>query len=563
MSQKWKWTEIVALLAVVLVAILLRFANLGYGIGTLDRPHKPYNGDEVYSMNGMSTMVPSKLYFNPVSGHREGAVGYYMWMSAYLPMRAIGYLKTFPHVSLPGDTNYNKALYLGRVVVALSDVLIVLLTFFITLRITQARVTGVFAAAIVAVIPYEIILAQEMRPHTLSNLWTYLLLFLALSSYDKNRGLRYWAFLGAIAGVSAATRYHMAFNVGMPILFWLFRRHFIEGTPWKQLHKSIFSKQIGVVFLAAIGTFVLVDPYLFFEFKKATPDLQFQASFASTSQFKGWGIFDLSRLWSYFIYGIPYGTGPLLAILFYFCTVYTLSLRQYRRFALPIAVFFLLFYYYVVKLYYFMPPCFYSVRAVSVIFPAFSIFTAIALMHLWNKYQSIWSRFFIMVVVTAAILPAMWMTGAYIRSNNLENDPNSQFYSYISAQKMESGQKLKVGYWSASRNYAIPQVELLQTQGFVNLIDLHQQTVERFNETFISSAPDIDYLLLSNLYFGVHQLDPAWIVPALEKTGKFKLERVFDKRFEFLGIEYPMNEIQRPIDYPFPLKLYLLRRLKT
>jgi 4-amino-4-deoxy-L-arabinose transferase-like glycosyltransferase len=138
---------------------------------------------------------------------------------------------------------------------ALSSVALALFTFQVSRRLFDDDVTGLVAAALVAINPFEVYYAQEARMYAMLSLWamasTWALLAWWQTRDQQRRGAR-WPWLAYVLTATAGLYTHYAFpfvmlaqSLSVGIWLWITRRR--EGTPRHLL--SWILAQVAVVML--------------------------------------------------------------------------------------------------------------------------------------------------------------------------------------------------------------------------------------------------------------------------------------------------------------------------
>ena len=336
-------------------------------------------------MSVMNEVDPSHGDFNPEEAHREGAFSYHLWTASAVVLRQIGLIeKPLPEIKAY-DGDYRHLLLACRAVVVLSDLFCVLLVWSIARHITGQESAGLIAAAILAITPYEVIHAHFMRTHNMANAAAMLAVWLALRLRHDQRWTAF-AICGVATGVAAATRY-TAVTVGVvPALIAIGAR--LEHRNGRTLFESVdlpsLTPKFVVLSLSTIAGFAAADPFLFLDFRSASSYLGVTATYAVTDQFSLASFLDLSKLWLYIVWLIPYGMLPLLWILIYASFIYVLFLRRYWVYVLPLWIFSVAYLYPMAKGYLAVPG---FIRAALLVFPVFAVFCGIACTSVWTSLR--------------------------------------------------------------------------------------------------------------------------------------------------------------------------------
>jgi len=90
---------------VIIVASILRFKGISWGLPSDELPLAPLHPDEIWAMTVLSQMNWSLGDFNPEMGHREGALAYYIWTAFGLVLKWMGVLNKMPWEIASYDSN--------------------------------------------------------------------------------------------------------------------------------------------------------------------------------------------------------------------------------------------------------------------------------------------------------------------------------------------------------------------------------------------------------------------------------------------------------------------------
>ena len=184
-----------------------------------------------------------------------------------------------------------------------------------------------------------------MRTHIVANFFLTLVIFLSLDLARDNFSNRRLAAVGLACGFATATKYTAGVVALVPVMFLIARR-----LPYRDCLLAI----VRMAGFALLG-FFLTDPFLFLKFQDARAALAEQGSYIAGGEFRWQTLFDLSRVYVFLRYLIPYGTLPLLWVLFYASVAVAFMSRATRRISIPLALFLLLYLYPMAKGYFDLP----------------------------------------------------------------------------------------------------------------------------------------------------------------------------------------------------------------
>jgi len=530
LSRRSLWV----LAAILALGAFLRIRGIEWGLPTAAVPHAPYHPDETWAMSVLRELDPVHLRLNPVDAHREGALSYYLWMVAALGLRAIGAISTLPSAMAEYGSDYRRVLLAGRLVTVAFDLGSVALVYFGLREVCRGQVASALGALALAIAPFEVIHAHYMRSHIVANFFLTLAIVLSLDLVRDEVGRRRFAAIGLACGFAAAAKYPAGAVALVPVMFLVAR-----GLPPREIARAV--ARIGA--FALLG-FFLADPFLFLKFQSARAALAEQGSYVATREFRWQSLFDLSRLWVFVKYLIPYGTLPALWVLFYISAAAAFVSRATRRISIPLGLFLLLYLYPMAKGY-FAAPIF--IRAALQLFPVFAFLVGLA----WNELESrnrvralIPSASLVVVgILLASLLYDIGYTGAMSKG-----DARDQLHEFVNTESASG--PLTVGYYGGGHDYFLvkPALETFPAD--------RVRTVTDTARLRAGSEPGLDYLVLTSFEPGNEATVRAEI-RFLEASGRYRFLRVFSNPVRAFGLtfDYPANP--HDLQYPLP-KLYLL-----
>lgn len=531
------------LLAILLLAAVLRCVGLTWGIPTPAVPHRPFHYDEHTVMGVMRQFDLARRDFNPESAHLEGPFAFYAWEGAAIVMRALGVLDKMPNrFTGYGDPDYFRMMLAGRFVMVLFDLASLLLVYLIVRRIAS-RGAALLGALLFAIIPFEIIHCHFMRPHIAGNFFVCLIILLAYRVYDTKRPTLLAAISGLAIGMAIATRYHLFALAVIPYTAMVYRSVNLDSercspAAW---FRAAVQQRVWLMAACAAAGFCLSDPYLFLDFEAARASMTSQASATTFSQF-GWpGIFDLSRPWRYLVWVLPAGT-VFLWIIFYASAAYCIFTREYRRYVLPLLFFVLLYGFYSTKGY-----GLYCIRVLLHIFPILVIWSALAIIHAWEalRGRGILRTSFAAVVGFIILATIVFDLACVTSMTWRTDDPYLQLRAYFSRPGMPPVPRVGLISLEWDR-YMLPN--------FTTLInhDNGRKAVLTDSKTDYQNAEGAaDYIILFEFDWTMTGRIRTRMDELL-RSGRYRRVATFRNRPSLAGVEFDCADKPTDFRYPYP-----------
>ncbi len=522
--------------------------GLSWGIPTAEIPHRPFHPDEVWEMRVLSQLNPEAGDFLPEEAFREGPVSAYVWVYSGMIARQFGFLSFLPYQIGTEDIYYASFVSFARGIVVFLDILSVALIFFSIRLMTPVLPAAVLGSLALAVCPFEIIYSRFMRTHTMANFFACLVMFFSAYLY-RSKSKLLGAVIGLLIGVSSATRYPTVIVGVVPGLMIIFARFGELKALGKPIRERVFAVlldgQLWALLVCSVFGFLFSAPAFLFNFDEILPHLQYQAKFADTKEFSFLNLFSLFRLLAYVIEIIPYGTYPLLWLLFYGSVFFLLFRKSSYRYSIPLLV--MLFgYLYGMGKGYLTGPLF--IRAVILMFPGFAILFGLAVaecFHLYKDRKYVWRG---LLALAIAVLSA---SAVYDISYGLaleRDDPRIQLYKHLKRRLRPQG--LVLGQYPDFWNYFVsnPTLEVLKKDNL---------RLE-YREDFAENPGNVNYVLVSA--FEGRDFEKARTrIAELREKGKFVVEQKFENPPTIFGRSLWFESYPHDLSYPFPT-LYLLRR---
>src|SRR4029077_18758403 len=184
--------------------------------------------------------------------------------------------------------------------------------------------------------------------------------------------------VGLISGLGAATRYPVGIIVLIPCLYLLFDGG-SDVRSWRLRFsvraKNFFASQVWLIGLAFIIGLFLGHPMLFLDTSSVTKAITNETlKYASLQQFSRGQLVNLSVVWRYVTYLIPFAMYPVLWLVPYCAILYLLFRRGLYSLSVPILIFSFVYLYFMGKGY-FGP---YFARITLLLFPGLCVLVGIA-----------------------------------------------------------------------------------------------------------------------------------------------------------------------------------------
>ncbi len=532
--------------SVLLLGGYLRSAGLTWGLESGYGHYRNFQPDEFVSLRGVLEIDLLRGKIKAPSAYFEGTFNYYLWAvpkAALKLMSAAGLVSTASTKLEMED--HAHLLYVCRWMSVLVDLCTIVIVFLAIREATRNFYPALLGCFVYTVLPMQVIYAHFMRTHVLSNLLCALVIWLSLKLRNARRS---WmlVLVGLLSGLAGATRYPAGIIVVIPCLYLLFDRG--DDLPnWKfRLWGRAKSFVAGPVWLIALGFVIglfLGHPMLLLSPLSVTKAITGQTlKYASLHEFNGSQLVNLSVVWKYTSYLIPFAMYPFLWLVPY-CAILYLGFRRslYQR-SLPILIFSGLYLYFMAKGY--LGP--YFARATMILFPGFCILVGFAFRDLWLSLKK--HRAAVIVLITSPLLltlPSIAFDEAYVRAMQ-QRDSRSVVREDLG--KLIGNSPVTIGVLRLGGYFhtVMPTVEPLKSDKVViRLQDAGQKA---------------DFLLAG--FTG--QIDPAQLnatIKGVEAQGQFKYDKTYSVRAKIFGQEFRLARFPSDMTYPFPT--ILVFRAKT
>jgi hypothetical protein len=519
----------------LLLGAYLRITGLTWGLTSGYGHLRNFQPDEFVSLRGVLQIDLLTGGLKAPGAYFEGTFNYYLWAvpKALLGIAASKGAHLGDSMSLP---DYSNLLYVCRWMSVLFDLCTIVVVFLAIREATQKFYPSLAGALCYAVLPMHVIYAHFMRTHILSNLLCALVIWLSLKLRKSQR----WQLLlsvGIISGLGAATRYPVGIIVVIPCLYLLLNGY--NNLPnWKlrflQRAKKFVASPVWLIGLGFVIGLFLGHPMLFFDTSNVTKAITGETlKYASLHEFSGSQFVNLSVLWRYVTYLIPFAMYPLLWLVPYSAILYLVFRRSLFSLSVPILIFSLLHLYLMGKGY--LGP--YFARITMLLFPGFCILIGIACSDLYLRLRN--NRIFA-VVLTGVLLIIVGPSGVFdVVYGRAMQQKDAREALREDLQALIGGSPATIGISRLGSYFytAMPAAQLLKS----DRISVQLQDPSEKADFFVLGFP--------------RQVDPAYMeatIKAVEARGQFKFERSYSVPLTIFGHEFRLGRFPPDMTYPFP-----------
>jgi hypothetical protein len=529
--------------SLLLLAAYLRIIGLAWGLNSGYGHDQNFQPDEFVSLRGVLQLDLPAGHIKAPGAYFEGTFNYYLWA---VP-QAVLKISSNKDVHFAGPTpvkEISELLYICRWMSVLFDLCTIVIVFLAIREATQSFYPSLLGALCYAVLPMQVIYAHFMRTHILSNLLCALVIWLSL----KLRKSQPWQLLlsiGLISGLGGATRYPAGIIVVIPCLYLLFRGDDKCPNSRTRLAEHVKDLLAGQVWLIGLGFGIglfLGHPMLFFDPASVIKAITGETlKYASLQQFSPSQLVNLSVVWRYITYLIPFAMYPLLWLVFYCAILYLLFRHSLYSLSVPILIFSLLYLYFMGKGY--LGP--YAARATMLLFPGFCVLVGIVCSDLQLRLRN---KQILAVVSSGAILlflgPSIVFDMAYVRAMRQKDARQvirQDLQKAIGEARATIGVSRLGPYFYTVMSAARP---LNSEKVAVQLQDPGQNA-----DFFVVGFPS--------------QVEPGEVndmVRQVEAQGNFKYEKSYSVPVKIFGHEFSLVRFPLDMTYPFPTILLFRAR---
>jgi hypothetical protein len=538
------------LIILLLLGLSLRLWGINWGLPHPDLPRVPDHYDEYISVRTLQQINRHGGDLNPEEAHLCGTLVFFTWHSVAEVLNAVGIMDHLPtYFTGFEDPNYGRLIIAGRLLIVAVDLCTLFLLFVLARRWTGRSEPGLWAVAFYAILPFQVIHTHFMRPHVVGNLFVVLMLLMALQLSRRPLHLRTHLLTGVTLGLAMASLYQLFALAVIPYLAYLITRFSAEKVRvnWRSSLGIALNWRLFALAGAALLTFFIGCPFLFLDYETAQPFIEAQSNATDATQFTGWALLDMSKVWPYLINALPMALFSLI-LPAYLSVGYVLTRGKYRTLALPTFVFAALYTYYATKGY-----GLFAARALLYLYPILALWTGLLLTD-GRRYVAQAPKqlaaFWLLVGIT--FLPAGLYTTAYVRAfaNEAEN-PYRQVHRFFN--ETEQSGPLRVGFigWEWDRYHVFNMEQILSATP-------HEATVSNSRIDYFAPDQQHDYVIIFDFDSTMTER-----VTDIKQRFHTSSDYVFVTTFErplALG-RLQIDYLKAPTDfrYPFP-RIHLFQR---
>jgi len=519
----------------LLLAAYLRVIGLAWGLNSGYGHDRNFQPDEFVSLRGVLQVDLTAGRVKAPGAYFEGTFNYYLWAVPKAVLKIFGANDT--HLSNSISTkDLSGLLYICRWMSVFFDLCTIVIVFLAIREATQKFYPSLFGGLCYAVLPMQVIYAHFMRTHILSNLLCALVIWLSFK-LTKSRRWQLLFLVGLISGLGAATRYPVGIIVVIPCLYLLFGGGSNSTNSSVRLSgrvKNFVSTQVWLIGLGfGIGLF-LGHPMLFLDTSSVTKAITGETlKYASLHEFSSSQFANLSVVWRYITYLIPFAMYPLLWLLPYCAIVYILFRPNLYSLSIPILIFSLLYLYMMGKGY--LGP--YFGRITMLLFPGFCVLVGIALANLPQRLRD---KRILAVASTCALLfvigPSVVFDVAYSRALQ-QKDARQLVQEDLRNLIGDAPAKIGIFRFGPYFYSVMPAAKPLDSEE----VEVRLQDPGQDADFFLVGFPT--------------QVSPAQLnatVRQVEAQGKFKHAKSYRVPVTIFGYEFSLMHFPQDMTYPFP-----------
>jgi hypothetical protein len=523
----------------LVLAAYLRLLGLSWGLNSGYGHERNFQPDEFVSLRGVLQIDLLSRQLKTPEAYFEGTFNYYLWAIPQAVLKLAG--GTTAHAGGGADAaNYSDLLYSCRWMSVLFDLCTVLIVFVAIREATQRFYPPFIGALCYVVLPMQVIYSHFMRTHILSNLLCALVIWSSLK-LRKSQSWRRLVTVGLLSGLGAATRYPVGLIVVIPCLYLLFNRDY-TSLPRKeqflQRAKDFVCREVWLIGLGFVTGVFLGHPMLFVDPLSVINAITNETlKYASLQHFSARQLLNLSIVWRYITYLIPFAMYPLLWLIPYSAILYLLFRPRLYSQSVPVMIFSALYLYFMAKGY--LGP--YFARATMLLFPGFCVLVGIAAadlqLHVNNKR-------ILAISSTAAILlafaPSVVFDIAYDRGMQ-RKDAREALRDDLQTLIGDSPATIGLLRFGPYFYTAAPAVEPLKN----DIITVQLQDAGQNADFFLVGFP--------------REVDRGWMnatIARIEAGDELKYEKTYRVAVKFLGYEFSLAQFPADMTYPFPTILF-------
>jgi hypothetical protein len=532
--------------ALLLLGACLRVMGLSWGLNSGYGHDLNFQPDEFVSLRGVLQLDLLAGRIKAPEAYFEGTFNYYLWA---VP-QAVLKLAANKHADLSDSVNtqdHADLLYICRWMSVLVDVCTIVIVFLAIREATRRFYPSLLGAFCYAVLPMQVIYAHFMRTHILSNLLCALVIWLSVK-LRKSQSWQLLVLVGLISGLGAATRYPVGIIVVIPCLYLLFEGGSDARSCWSRFSeraKKFFASQVWLIGLAFVVGLFLGHPMLFLDTSSVTKAIINETlKYASLQQFSRSQLVNLSVVWRYVTYLIPFAMYPVLWLVPYCAILYLLFRRRLYSLTVPVLIFSFLYLYFMGKGY--LGP--YFARITMLLFPGFCILVGIVCNDLQLRLEN---KRILALVLTGALLLVVGSSIAFdVAYNRALRQKDARQALREDLQKLIGEAPATIGILDYGPYFytVMPAAKPLNSKK----VAVQLQGPAQNADFFLVGFPT--------------EIDPTQInatVRQVEAEGKFKYAKTYRVSVRIFGHEFRLTRFPQDMTYPFPTILLFRARTPT
>jgi hypothetical protein len=530
----------------LLLAIYLRLTGLTWGLRSGYGHEQNLQPDEFVSLRGVRELDLLQGRIKSPGAYFEGTFNYYLW-AVPQAMLKLSAKKELPFTGSPRTKDISNLLYICRWMSVVFDLCTIVIVFLAIREATRNFYASFVGALCYAVLPMQVIYAHFMRTHILTNFLCALVIWLSLK-LRKSHGWQLLITVGFMSGLAMATRYPAGLIAVIPCLYLVFNG--LDNSPSRRnrFWEGVKAFVVGPVWLIALGFLIglfLGHPMLFLDPSSVAKAITSETlRYASLQEFSTNQLFNLSAVWKYITYLIPFAMYPLLWLVPYCAILYLAFKRSLYSLSLPLLIFSLLYLYFMGKGY--LAPIF--ARSTMPLFAGFCILAGMA----WSDLASRFAKKRAVSLISTGVLllivgPSLLFDIAYARAMRHE-DVRLVLRKYL--QNLIDDAPTTIGISRLGPYFYTVMPAAMPLKSDRVLVQLQEPWQKA--DFFLLGFP--------------RQTEPAYqaaTIRAIEARGGFKYEKSYNVPIRIFGQQFSLSRFPTDMTYPFPMILLFRAKVPT
>lgn len=366
-----------------------------------------------------------------------------------------------------------------------------------------------------------------------------------------------YVLIGLTIGLCTAARFTFVVTAVIPVMFFYWHR-FTTQKPdnFQGVLSTLFNRKLFLMALFIPVGLIIGNPVWLFDISAAIAGIKFQGEAGRNLDGGLWYYIKTIRyyLFRYAVRVIPAGTF-LLWILFYPAWIYSLFLKRYWKYVLPLSIFSMMFFFPMLASYPIE-----AIRAALPLFPVFAIISGIAVSHFYEKFavRKAISYLFIGIISFITLSTAVFSFSVAKAMGDKSKDAYIQAATYFQNQKekkqlsvalLAPGYGIFIGHTLYYALHSVPGKEIRLYNGTGKEYDANE-VFETSIDCNAINKDSIDYVLIGNIDY--ESLEPTKdIIKNLTKNNDFIFEKEFKNEICFFSYCYDYSHAPHDFRYPF------------